>query len=275
MKKIKIVILFSLIWFWNNNISYSKHNISSPSLTQFQPQKNDSFELELSYAHAPIHYQATDKLNLKADMLTSLNYDGNWIADDNWDNFNKGNFSAVVYYSVSETKSNWFILYSFYHPKRLMKNNKGEEHENDMQGILSVIKKNKSTYGDLEFMLTVANNHFYSFAKEKLIKFGKNEPIDGKIYFTDWQKHKHPKTYQEAKTHGIKAFATIDNFLGKKNKNGIIYYPSKKSTSPPLSTENSKAYYQLVSLTSNTSIWEIQLNEAETIKENNIFFAKW
>ena len=119
--------------------------------------KNQNFYLDLAYHHAPVHYQDVDRtgshgLSGKADYITRYDFDGDLNAKNNWNNIanssRKGN--AVGYYSVVETSTHYFIIYAFFHPRdwtdiwflyRL------DEHENDLEGVLTIVKKNNTTYG--------------------------------------------------------------------------------------------------------------------------------
>ena len=66
---------------------------------------------------APVIYQDTDSSSPVADYLTRFDYDGNWRADDNWDNLQNANsfLGASVYYWVVETDSHWFVEYALFH----------------------------------------------------------------------------------------------------------------------------------------------------------------
>jgi hypothetical protein len=84
-----------------------------------QPLLAAPSDLELAYRWAPIHYQDTDSSDYDADYLTAVNYDGEWDTLNNWEHQDDqlSRLKAVVYYSVTETSSHWFIVYGFYHPR--------------------------------------------------------------------------------------------------------------------------------------------------------------
>ena len=72
--------------------------------------------LKLAYRWAPVHYQDTAR-NPKADYITNFDYDGDWRATNNWDNLHRAPLRAYVYYSLTETKTHWFVMYMFFHPR--------------------------------------------------------------------------------------------------------------------------------------------------------------
>ena len=85
----------------------------------------------------------------KSDFITNVDYDGNWITDDNWDNLDNDDIEipAYVYYSVSETETHYYLYYATYHPRdwvayswlegALIDNN----HENDMEFFFLMVQK--------------------------------------------------------------------------------------------------------------------------------------
>src|SRR6185503_19274608 len=70
----------------------------------------------LAYHFAPVHYQAVDRhgkngLDGRADYVTRIDFDGDWDARNDWENAARFALPGVVYHSVVETKSHWFIVY--------------------------------------------------------------------------------------------------------------------------------------------------------------------
>src|SRR5215203_5798959 len=130
-----------------------KYTLLIAALFSLQPpaENNPSYE-DLAYRWAPVHYQDTDDSHAKADYITRVNYDGNYICTDNWQNLDKGDLSAYVYYSVVETSTHWFIVYAFFHPRDWTDHPFDQEHENDMEGILEVIKKDGNLFGSMQAM---------------------------------------------------------------------------------------------------------------------------
>ena len=69
--------------------------------------------------------------------MTNFDYDNDWVATNNWDNLHRTPLRAYMYYSVTETKTHWFVMYSSFHPRDYAaciptgKANAVGEHENE------------------------------------------------------------------------------------------------------------------------------------------------
>lgn len=98
---------------------------------------------ELAVHYAPDILAAVNVLisrGGRGDFLAPVDYDGDWITLNNWENIADHPLRAVVYYTVQETETHWFIGYDFYHPR-----DDAEiwldRHENDMEGIMLAVRK--------------------------------------------------------------------------------------------------------------------------------------
>lgn len=221
---------------------------------------SDDQNLEIAYHWAPIHYQDTDNSHADADYLTGVDYDGDWNAQNNWEHQDDhpNQLKGEVYYSVVETKTHWFIVYSFYHPRdwedgfHFFGRTTQQEHENDMEGVMEIVRKDDSKYGKFEGMVTIAHSDFYSFTPAgSPLKKGK-EDIDGKAYMQYFDQSEHPTTFQEAKGHGLKAWNHKD-FPGG---DGVIYYPDKASGQVPKNGNDRFVKYKLVNTFAPNGLWD-------------------
>ena len=235
---------------------------------------------ELAFHHAPVHYQDTDDTRAEADYLTRVDYDGDWDALNNWENLANGDLSGAVYYSVVESCTHWFIVYGFFHPQDWTDTIE-QEHENDMEGVLSIVRKNGSKYGVLEGMVTVFHNDFYSFTPQGSATpngsgFSNGaETIDGTISWERVWFATRPKTSAEAEGHGIKAWPYTGNFLGRSNEDGVIYYPSEGEGEVPRHGNDREVHYELISFLAPDGLWERQLQEALLSRNDALTFATW
>jgi hypothetical protein len=250
--------------------------------TKVVAYQNDSFNLELAYRWAPVHYQDTDDTNPKADYITKFDYDGNYLANDNWENLSKGDLSAYAYYSVVETSTHWFITYSFYHPRDWEDWHGFGVHENDIEGLLAVIKKGVGTYGSFVAMLTTAHGGTFSAVPNgssltrNLTVFNENVPsydgFNGHVFYQPYDGLLHPVTAQNPKGHGLYAFPN-GNFGGNSDEDGIIYYPSKTVAELPSSGNDRNVKYKLINMF-NLNLWSIQFFESSEGSQRKTF-AKW
>lgn len=244
------------------------------SLLFLQANAQTITDEDLAYRWAPIHYQDTDNSNAKADFITRVDYDGDYICTNNWENLDKGDLAAYVYYSVVETSTTWFIVYAFYHPRDWTDHSFDQEHENDMEGLLEIIKKDGTTYGQMQAMITVAHNDFYSFNVPGSGLSNGHEDIDGIVSFQSYDGDMHPKTSEEPKGHPIKAFPYISDFHGNANEDGIIYFPSKTTAEIPSSGNDRDVKYKLLNFQT-FNLWLLQIFESLQTRDKANTFAKW
>lgn len=255
-------------------------------------------DFELAYLYAPVILQKVNKDNPRADFITRVDFTvdrdkqppdlstlkANWSAvnapmdEETWKKIDKDNppqfeheILPYVYYSVVETHTHYFIMYSIYHPQDWERPdaawNKGPkwkplEHEHDMEGVLVVVNK-ESIFPEpcCEAMLTISHDNFYAYANWRVrnkknkeipvfdIKLDRytgsrvnREDLDGflwAIFHIDEDKKIfiRPKVYIQAKGHGIR---------GDKSHWGggdriIRYCPSKKGSDEPSFFPNNNA----------------------------------
>jgi hypothetical protein len=168
-------------------------------------------DFELAYHWAPVHYQDTDSTDADADYLTAVDYDGEWSTINNWEDQDDApsRLTGAVYYSVVSTGTHWFIVYGFYHPRDWCDYpfcDLFDSHENDMEGVFLTVRKDGSTFGNLEAMVTIAHDNFYSYVPAGGSYRNGQEDIDGTIVRQSFDgTPDRPATFQEAKGHG--AFA--------------------------------------------------------------------
>ena len=129
----------------------------------------------LTHEEIAIHYapQIDQAVNVllsaggRGDFITAVNYDGDWSCLNNWENLRRGDLGAVVYYSVQETETHYFVGYYFYHPR-----DDAEiwldMHENDMEGVMLCVPKSEEGFEAPVMMYTQGHgNLFFCFADEK------------------------------------------------------------------------------------------------------------
>ncbi|OME86161.1 hypothetical protein BK120_09295 [Paenibacillus sp. FSL A5-0031] len=163
---------------------------------------------ELAAHWAPQIYQDVNAdLDVRADFITNFNYDGDFIARNNWENLNNFNQNAYVYYKVSETLTHYFIEYDLFHARDDAYTRPLDAHENDLEGLFLVIRKDGSTYGSFQLMETMGHNQWYDYTNDPNITSGSDD-VDGGVLFNG----SHPKVFSQANGqspsggHGVKAY---------------------------------------------------------------------
>lgn len=222
---------------------------------------------EVAFKHAPIVRQDTDvtgthSIKGAADYITAVDFDGEWDTSNNWKNIQVGgDRSAVCYYSVVETQTHWFVLYCFFHPRdwsddplTWLGDMSPFEHENDLEGLLEIVRRPASPsdpqHGTLEGMLTIFHVDFCSFNREDgRLKAGKVK-LEGSFFWGTDGESRRPVVAMEAKGHGLKAAPYVDL-----DGDGIVYYPRPNVSPPPRNADDRNAGYRLVDIFEEGGLW--------------------
>lgn len=223
------------------------------SLAAVAPAAAAPTDAALALHWAPIHYQDTDSSDYDADYLSTVDFDGDWNAADNWEaqDDNLARLTGAVYYSVVETSTHWHLVYSFYHPRDW------EDfpdpfslytHENDMEGVLLVVRKDGTEFGRFEAMVTVAHSDFYSYTPSGSGYTNGRENIDGTIVMQSYNGVSRPTTFQEAKGHGIY------RWNGSDPGDAVVYYPTGTGEVPSSGNDRFVGY-RLVDTFASGGLW--------------------
>ena len=199
------------------------------ALTQTSSKYHD-----LALKWAPINYEYIHVNHLGRDLLCAVNFDGDWDTSNNRrvaTKINEGKLDVkimhpVSYWSLAETNSHLFILYSFYHAD-------DENHENDFEGCMLIIEKGTDR-NVLVGMVTVAHLFFekYSYKGRLLDSSGKRLP---EVHVEDEEGNElHPLIEQEDGKHGLyslgggKLYARFRRWIGHvfgRPPDIVVYYP--------------------------------------------------
>jgi len=225
-------------------------------------QKYDEHAIAARFA--PVFFQALGE-DERSDYITNFDFDGDWRGDNNWDNAGNPKFPlrAFIYYAVSETETHYFIHYAVFHPRdykggaqqgrflsELMRQGAkiiGDRdptgllkhataaHENDMEGALVVVEKNKTAAEAprVIFLQTLAHNTFSSYASGQ---FG-----------VDVER---PRLYIEPRGHGIEG--DIRDGEQSAQKKFLIYRFTGKAEDPE-TTKSQSIGYELLPI--QTTLW--------------------
>lgn len=217
---------------------------------------------QIALRWAPVHFQDVDQtgghaLGGAADYLASYDFDGNLSGRDNWDHAGNTAFPlrAHGYYSVVETSSHWFVVYLFFHPRDWTDSFFDTEHENDAEGVMLVVRRGSSTFGQLQAAVTVAHTDFFSYVPSGGTWTSGSESVDGVLQMMTLGDGQHPVTAQQAKGHGLKARPQYD-IVG----DGIVYFPSLTTAEVPSNPDDRNVRYRLVDLLAPGGLWDQRNN---------------
>lgn len=99
------------------------------------------------------------------DYFCRVDYDGDRQANNNWDNLDafRHRLLPEVYFSLTETRTHYFILYSVYHPRDWKPI---EGHENDMEHAQVVVRKRGSS-GVVQYLYTNAHIWYHAYYNDE------------------------------------------------------------------------------------------------------------
>lgn len=219
-------------------------------------------DLELALRWAPVHYQDTDSSDYDADYLSTVDYDADWDARNNWEHQDDAVSRLVgsVYYSVVQTSTHWFLVYAYYHPRDWTEFDPFGlvTHENDMEGALLTVRRDGSTHGVLEAMVSVAHGNFFSYVPAGSPYTAGRESIDGTLRLQTVDGVARPTTRQEAKGHGCFAW-NGSSFPGG---DGVVYFPSSGAGEVPANGNDRSVAYRLVDMFAASGLWAQRANAA-------------
>jgi hypothetical protein len=142
------------------------------------------------------------------DYITRIDYDGDYVGNNNWDNLGFPTkarpLPAYVYCAVMETVTHYFIWYALFHPADDFHCH-DYSHENDLEGMVLCVYKDGSTYGDLRMVQLQAHHDFYQYTppgETGIDDEDQPDSIDGTIALEGGH---HPIVYVEAGGHGIRS----------------------------------------------------------------------
>lgn len=136
---------------------------------------------ELAEHWAPQVYQDVNtSFDVRADFITNFNYDGDYNPLNNWQNLSYYQEKGYVYYKVSETNTHYFIEYDLFHARDDAYTAPLDAHENDLEGLIIIVRKDGTTYGSFQLMETMAHNQWYQYTNDPNITSG-SDGVDGGV----------------------------------------------------------------------------------------------
>ena len=164
---------------------------------------------ELAEKWAPVWHHDSDDTDAVADYITAFDFDGDNISNNNWENLHapEADLRAMIYWSVVETETHWFILYTDFHARDWTEDCdpflpfKEPCHENDMEGAMVVVRKGTDPFGKFEVLYTEAHNTLHVFTNNPAIQPASTPNLETEgVSFEDGT---HVELYVESKGHGV------------------------------------------------------------------------
>lgn len=201
-------------------------------------KRRERFDLVVRYA--PVIYQCAKS---DQDYITKADFDGDWISNNNWGNQPDYPLKAYLYYSLVESKTHFFIFYSLFHPRDYEPVCSWIScHENDLESIQVVIEKDKTKFGKLIILETLAHGNIFLYSNGKEIKGGYLK-VKGDITLEE----SHPVIFVEVYGHGIYGKST-DSYRANPSLWKTVVYRYRGKAEVPESINDKDASYELTSI---------------------------
>ena len=206
-----VVLLF---WSWTNR---ETARITLDHRQKLLPNQGSVPAIDSLYPiakyYAPFIYHATDRSGGRQDIISNIDFDGDLIGNNNWENFEKYELKPTVYYAVLETETHYFISYHLFHPRdwNHFTLYLHDTHENDGENLQVVVRKS-----DRRVVILWTQAHYesnVSVTRWSQIESGKST-IAGRVQLVDpmgkpSDTGSHVAIFVEAQGHGI--YGTLDS----------------------------------------------------------------
>ncbi|MBL7065497.1 MAG: hypothetical protein ISS49_14990 [Anaerolineae bacterium] len=235
---------------WAILVTLALTSCASPTPTATLPARPPSYE-ELARHYAPVIRQGAASTQ---DFITAVDFDGDWVGNNNWENQPTGDLSACVYYSVVESETHWFLFYSLFHPRDYTYEwladghcESGGCHENDLESIQLTVEKDGTPFGRPKALETLAHDSIYLYTFDDSVT-GNFLDVTGAAE----QEQGHPVVYVEALGHGIYGHSTGSSLM-QPYFGGVVTYRVGEQAEVPESTKDESVSYELVPIY--TTLW--------------------
>jgi hypothetical protein len=189
---------------------------------------------ELAFRWAPIIHQDVDKnlghgangLRGKSDYLTAFDYDGDLVTSNNWDNLPNARITPVVYFSVTESVDRYYLYYLLYHPRDWVSACRADnEHENDAEGYMFIIKKDGTTFGLLEGAVSQVHGGLESYSNVSYLTNPKGSMFSMQFETLPHESFDRVRAYVQPQGHSSHLCGSRVTNCFRINDDGVRYEP--------------------------------------------------
>lgn len=242
------------------------HNLSRPGKPQNKnlgaPPVPEALILIVE-RYAPFIYAATEEFGGRQDIISNLDFDGDLVGNNNWENFDRFELKPTVYYAILETETHYFISYHLFHPRDWNHFTfwLNDTHENDGENFQVVARKSD---GRVVLLWTQAHYRSCTYAAPGSgIESGTTQ-INGELQIVDSngkadEKATHACVFVESEGHGIygmldsrsKVRLNSDGSYSFQGGSGLLFRPARtiEEVLEPANTVSGEVAYQLDSIT--------------------------
>ena len=193
---------------------------------------------KVAQRYAPVLYQRVKEG--AADYIRRVDFDGDWIATNNWENSRRADGSAHMYYDVKETETHYFIHYAWFYPRRHASIGLFR-HENDWGGCVVVARKNAPRGREVEALLTSDGEGFETYGSDiDDERWDRNyDWWNGEVRFVDEMDHPlvdmertHVQVWADGRDHDVYGFTGRDDRDPFTGESGVVYVYTGTAETP-------------------------------------------
>ncbi|MEK9135974.1 MAG: hypothetical protein AAB393_02525, partial [Bacteroidota bacterium] len=140
MKRLNLTIVLFLLL----QSSCFCSDVNNDSLNENRGRRGDDDPMRwVAVKYAPFIYHAAEADGGRQDIISNIDFDGDFVGNNNWENFEKFKLRPTVYYAILETETHYFVSFHLFHPRdwscfTIWLN---DTHENDGENIQVVVRK--------------------------------------------------------------------------------------------------------------------------------------
>lgn len=213
--------------------------------------------------YAPFIYHATDKSGGRQDIISSIDFDGDLVGNNNWENFDNYELKPAVYYAVLETETHYFISFHLFHPRdwNHFTFYLHDTHENDGENFQVVVRKSDGRvvllWTQAHYGSDVYTNPGSGIQSGKTKIAARFQMVDDRGIPSDTGTH--AAVFVEAQGHGI--YGTLDGSSEVvvypdgsykfEDGSGLLFRPARSGepVAEPANFTSGEVLYQLDSIT--------------------------
>lgn len=242
------------------------HHLSTPSKPG-EPNRGAPPAIEpltpIVAQYAPFVFAATARTGGRQDILSNIDFDGDLVGNNNWENFDHFELAPTVYYAILETGTHYFISYHLFHPRDWNQFTVwlNDTHENDGENFQVVVRKSD---GRVVLLWTQAHYRSKTYVRHgsgiesgAMRLAGEFQTIDSNGVPSD--EGTHACVFVESEGHGI--YGTLgsnsevrlnsDGSFTFDGASGLLFRPAQpgEQVNEPRNTSSGEVGYQLDSIT--------------------------
>ncbi|MBI4418461.1 MAG: hypothetical protein HY563_06760 [Ignavibacteriales bacterium] len=255
-----------------------------------QPNRGAPAVRDAHYAialrYAPYIYHATHETKGRQDIITNIDFDGDLIGENNWENFELYELKPTVYYAVLETWSHYFISYHLFHPRDWA----GftfyvhDTHENDGENLQVVVRKSDGRvvllWTQAHYASDVYVNSYSGITSGDFDVSGEFQTVDDAGIPSPFGTH--AAVFVESHGHGI--YGTLDSdsevhfqrdsLYTFDDGSGLLFRPVRgiEEVLEPASYQRGEVPYQLESTLAR--LWPL-VRRGEIVGDGKLFDGVW